>query len=164
MKIMQSQGFTLIELMVTIAIAAIIAMMAAPTFGDMIQNQNLNRSTSELVSQLNNARSQAALTRHNVYVVLKNMPESKDQTKTECANNKIKYGANCEKLLYWYPQGKSTLKGISPDGSVEINFLLTGGVSVATTFEICSENGKKSKIISVSRMGTIQRVTEGTCS
>ena len=43
MMMKKIQGFTLIELMVTIAVLAIIAMMAAPTFGDMLDKQNLNR-------------------------------------------------------------------------------------------------------------------------
>ena len=54
------KGFTLIELMVTIAVMAIIAMMAAPSFGDMLQRQNLNKSTKELVATLNQARAKAA--------------------------------------------------------------------------------------------------------
>ncbi len=36
----KNQGFTLIELMVTIAVMAIIAMMAAPSFGDMVPNKS----------------------------------------------------------------------------------------------------------------------------
>lgn len=36
----KEQGFTLIELMVTIAVMAIIAMMAAPSFGDLVARKN----------------------------------------------------------------------------------------------------------------------------
>ena len=44
----KEQGFTLIELMVTIAVMAIIAMMAAPSFGDMRDNQKLKLSVMEI--------------------------------------------------------------------------------------------------------------------
>jgi len=33
----KNRGFTLIELMVTIAVLAIVASIAAPTFGDLLQ-------------------------------------------------------------------------------------------------------------------------------
>ncbi len=36
------KGFTLIELMVTIAVMAIIAMMAAPSFTGMVRSNQLN--------------------------------------------------------------------------------------------------------------------------
>lgn len=55
------KGFTLIELMVTIAIMVIIATMAAPSFNNIILKQNLNKSTRDLVIVLQKARSKAAL-------------------------------------------------------------------------------------------------------
>ena len=41
----KNNGFTLIEMMVTIAIFAIIAAMAAPAFGKMVTRQKLNSNT-----------------------------------------------------------------------------------------------------------------------
>ena len=43
-----NRGFTLIELMVTIAVFAIIAMMAAPSFRTMQINQKLKLSVMEM--------------------------------------------------------------------------------------------------------------------
>jgi prepilin-type N-terminal cleavage/methylation domain len=59
----KNNGFTLIELMVTIAVMAIIAMLAAPSFGDMIVRQNLKKSTNELIGVLNQTRAKAVLER-----------------------------------------------------------------------------------------------------
>ena len=39
----KNQGFTLIELIVTIAVMAIIAMMAAPSFNSQIYNYDLKK-------------------------------------------------------------------------------------------------------------------------
>lgn len=154
----KNQGFTLIELMVTVAIMAIIAMMAAPSFGDMILSQNLNRSAQEFIGQLNNARSQAVLERKEVTVKLNKTFDS--LTTTEKTDFAVK------KLLIWSSQGKSVLKTGSP---TEITFLLSGGVKNFAAdingkpFIICNKSGgNKSKNISISLMGTIQ-VTEGTC-
>lgn len=52
-------GFTLIELMVTIAIAAILLMVAVPNFITFIQNNRLTSQANDLVTALNYARSEA---------------------------------------------------------------------------------------------------------
>ncbi len=151
----KSRGFTLIELMVTIAVMAIIAMMAAPSFGNLLQKQNLNRSTQELVSQLNNARSKAVLERREVRVALKRDSDPQDPKPADTPGQ-----------LNWKPVGSEVLTANSP---VEITFLLSGGVKNFAAdingkpFIICNKSGdNKSKNISISLMGTIH-VTEGTC-
>ncbi|MCU4588892.1 GspH/FimT family pseudopilin [Acinetobacter ursingii] len=61
----RSLGFTLIELMVTIAVLAVIAMIAAPSFSSMIKNQRLKQSMTEVKNGIMDARSRAILTRSN---------------------------------------------------------------------------------------------------
>ena len=74
------KGFTLIELMVTIAIMAIIAMMAAPSFGDMLQRQNLNKSMQDLIGVMTEARAQSVLTKSDVTVNFALDPNNLDST------------------------------------------------------------------------------------
>ncbi|MDR2249021.1 GspH/FimT family pseudopilin [Acinetobacter sp.] len=146
--IIPQEGFTLVELMVTIAVMAIIAMMAAPTFGDMLVNQNLNRSAEDLVSSINQARMKAVVERRQITVQLNST-----------------YIADTDNQINWMPSGKAQLKTGSDSSII---FLMSGLVKDATgdtTFEICNKaTGNKSKIISVSRMGTIQSNAVGTCS
>lgn len=52
-------GFTLIELMVTIAIVAIVLGIAIPSFSSTIASNRLTTSANELVTALNLARSEA---------------------------------------------------------------------------------------------------------
>ena len=52
-------GFTLVELMVTLVIAAILLTAGVPSFNTLIKNNRLTTSNNELVSALNLARSEA---------------------------------------------------------------------------------------------------------
>lgn len=52
-------GFTLIELMVTIGIAALLLGIAAPSFREMAVRNRLSTYTNELISTINVARSEA---------------------------------------------------------------------------------------------------------
>lgn len=52
-------GFTLIELMVTIAIAAILLTVGVPSFVSTVQNNRMVASLNDLVTDLNLARSEA---------------------------------------------------------------------------------------------------------
>ena len=55
----KSRGFTLIELMTTIAIAAILVIIAIPNFNSFVKNNTLTTSANNLVFALNYARNEA---------------------------------------------------------------------------------------------------------
>ncbi|MCH7335848.1 prepilin-type N-terminal cleavage/methylation domain-containing protein [Acinetobacter sp. NIPH 2699] len=160
----KGRGFTLIELMVTIAVLAIVAMMAVPAFNSMMLTQNLNKSTQNLISTFNEARAKAVLERSAIKVVLKS-----DSTGTPIANTAMQFN--------WQPESKNVLSSSSPTALL---FNLNGGVCIADNstppvcqrlidsssdvFEICDKaGGNKSKTVSISKMGTIQQTQAGTC-
>jgi len=64
----RNHGFTLIELMVSIAVLAIIAALAAPSFRAIIENNRLTSQANELVTALAFARSEAVRRRTPVTV------------------------------------------------------------------------------------------------
>jgi type IV fimbrial biogenesis protein FimT len=55
----KSRGFTLIELMITISIAAILMAIAIPSFNSTIRSTRLTTYANELITSLNLARSEA---------------------------------------------------------------------------------------------------------
>lgn len=62
-------GFTLIELMVSISIVAIMLVVAAPSFKNFIRNSELTSLTNKLLAAINAARSEAMKYGRNALVV-----------------------------------------------------------------------------------------------
>ena len=62
-------GFTLIELMVTLAIVAVLMMVAAPNFVGFQRNSEMTSATNSLLSAANAARAEAMKTGLNAFVV-----------------------------------------------------------------------------------------------
>ncbi|MCF9045448.1 GspH/FimT family pseudopilin [Acinetobacter nectaris] len=153
------RGFTLIELMVTIAVLAVIAIIAAPSFSNMILRQNLNSSGKTLVSAFTTARTKAALERRNIRVMLNTQPQ-----------------ANTDTSLSWSPNGK-TVQNTSggnltaiifrPDGFIQKNNETTPA-STNIQIRLCEQatSANLSKIVTVSFLGGVAResaITNG-CS
>ncbi|MEE9885437.1 MULTISPECIES: prepilin-type N-terminal cleavage/methylation domain-containing protein [Acinetobacter] len=141
------EGFTLVELIVTIAVMAIIAMMAAPSFTQLMAKQKLNANTRELISALSQGRSQAVLLRTNVTVHLV-------------------AGTNTNIDFYWEPTSGNQVT--APTSISSITFgqdgSLISGISANTDFVICNSIAKTQKSFALTRMGTLYLKSDGTCS
>lgn len=64
-----SRGFTLIELMVTIALLAVMLMLAAPSFVSFQRNSELTSTANSLLATMTAARAEAMKAGRNAYVV-----------------------------------------------------------------------------------------------
>lgn len=56
----RQQGFSLVELLVTLVVAAIMLAFAVPTFSRLLMNNSLTSQTNEMLAGLKLARSEAA--------------------------------------------------------------------------------------------------------
>ncbi|MFC3717078.1 GspH/FimT family pseudopilin [Luteimonas soli] len=63
-----ARGFTLVELMVTLAVLTIIAVIAMPSFANLIRGNRLVSSANEMVALLQTARTSAISNRASVTV------------------------------------------------------------------------------------------------
>src|SRR5437016_1693484 len=62
------RGFTLTELMVTVAVAGVLAMMAVPNMRTFLQNNRLSSASNDLLRSFNLARTEAIKHQANVVV------------------------------------------------------------------------------------------------
>lgn len=171
-KMRKVWGFTLVELMVTISLMAIIAVIAIPSFNNLMLKQNLNKSTRELVITLNKARSKAALERRLVTVTLK--PSSED-TKSTLSEDTESTLSKDESTLNWVASGKTTLVSTTTavifrsDGLVQNSTTATSPLTSDLTLVLCDQpqaTAQYSKRITISRMGTVQQgeLVSGSCN
>ena len=151
MNINNESGFTLIELMVTIAVFAILVSIAAPSFSEILAKQKLNSTTSELINTINTARSQAVTLRKDITLTLKSDSKSTD---TE---------------FFWKPETGTELK--QPTSVQKITFTAFGTLKQddagadfqSMDFIICHTKANKSKILNLNRMGNLTMGADKSC-
>ena len=71
------RGFTLIELMVTLTVLAIVLSLAAPSFASLLASNRMATQTNELIGALNLARSEAVRRSQPVTLLAANANYSK---------------------------------------------------------------------------------------
>ncbi len=72
-------GFTILELMVVVTIAAILAMFAVPNFTVMLKNNCIITKTNSMVSSLQFARSEAVKRNNDVSLVALNAADANNE-------------------------------------------------------------------------------------
>lgn len=163
---MKNRGFTLIELMVTIAIVAILATVAVPSFRDIIVNNRMASQANALVSALTLARSEAV---------------KQNQTATVCASSN---GTSCTTCatgvdwacgwLVWVDSNgdntlqaseiirvESTLAGSSKltGPAASLQYQASGFTTAAVTYSLCYStqySGRKTSVSTTGRVNTVK--------
>lgn len=148
-------GFTLVELLITVSILAILATVGVPSFQAIIQNSRATALTNDLVSALNLARSEA--TKRGIAVSV-------------CATNnnwlngwRVEPGNNCnaninDVIRVWpqTPPNSVILTNIANLGFDATGARLDAGAA-ETSFQVHSQNcsGERSRILRVSTTGRV---------
>ena len=163
------RGFTLVELLVTLAVAAILLTVAVPSFRDFVKTNRLRSVANDFITAVNMARNAAI---------------SRGQNATLCASSNQ---STCNSTdwadgwLVWVDaNGNGTLdseeqvvtqsslgNGItlaSTSGATSYVFLPDGSTSAADALTLCDDRtGETGRAISISVTGH-PSVADNTCS
>ncbi|RPE29896.1 prepilin-type N-terminal cleavage/methylation domain-containing protein [Acinetobacter sp. BIGb0102] len=93
----KTRGFTLIELMVTIAVLAVIAMMAAPSFGNLIARKQLDTTAKDFALVFGETRGQAISLGKDITLKL----TCPIETNTANGQTEVICPVNNSTTLYW---------------------------------------------------------------
>lgn len=153
-----SRAFTLIELMVTLAVLAIVISLAAPSFSNMLQENRLSALTNELQGSLQLARSEAVKRRSNVVVCRSNADQDDCDNGTDWAGGWLMMSGT-DVLRVWDP-----IQGVVVTGpNTGITFRSNGMASTqnwTVTHSACT--GQQKRTLSVNATGSTTLV-KGNC-
>ena len=139
----RTQGFTLIELMITVALLAIMAMIAVPSFTQFTQNNQLQAKAEEMKSFLNFARTEAVLNR--AMITVKSKDENDDYVASDAAVKwVIERPSSADdtplRILDFNPD-QAKIVALDTSGSVvsELTYRPNGLVNAPVNFTVCRE-------------------------
>nr|WP_228724637.1 prepilin-type N-terminal cleavage/methylation domain-containing protein [Psychrobacter sp. KCTC 72983] len=148
-----NSGFTLIELMVTIAVLAIIVSIAAPSISTQLANQRVKSTAATLENALKEAKAESIIRRQKITLTYANTSTPKVITITAPGSTII--------ASYSY-NSKSVIK---PDIATPTTFEPSKWVTTALTYTVCDNyNGATSRQIEVDKVANITIKVGGTCS
>ena len=167
----REQGFTLIELVITIAIMAIIAAMAAPSMQRQIQQARIKDGANIIEAALKDARTQAMIAQRSTRVVLTNSSSSKKITVLYVKRS----ATDADEMLSDYTLDKNLTITASPSALTAVSFTPykkayqgdtgTGTVTDSSTnFSVCYGAGSDKYTITVDASSNIVTSKNGTCS
>lgn len=146
-RLMANSGFTLIELMVTIAVLAIIVSIAAPNISTQLANQRVKSTAATLENALKEAKAES---------VIRRQAQALSYTNGATDAGTITIGT----LRTYRYDAKSTIKGVTG----AITFRPSKVASAAATYTICDSNTSASaRQVTVNKLAVIGNQTGGTC-
>lgn len=155
---MNSSGFTLIELMVTIAVLAIIVGIAAPSISTQLANQRVKSTATNIENALKEAKAESIIRRQNITVAYNST--LKTITITGRSNAVIAtYNVNSQ---------SSISQDITPTSVTQVIFQpnkMVSGAGTEVVYTICDDGSTNEtpKQVTVNKIANISVTNTGSC-
>ena len=155
---MSSSGFTLIELMVTIAVLAIIVSIAAPSISMQLANQRVKSTASVIENALKEAKAESIIRRQNVMV-----------TYSSTLNTIVLTGRNSTVIATYNVNSQSTVsRVITPATVTQVVFQpnkLISGASTEVVYAICDSGSSNEtpRQVRINSIANISITNAGSC-
>ena len=148
---MRDTGFTLVELMVTLMVAVILAVTAVPSFTSFILNQGVRSTSFELISALAYTRSEA---------IKRNQPVTLQAEDGDWLNGWVAQAGETA-LRTWVPARRLDIDVPDPDSEASaitaVTFRPDGRTDTSVQFTLCDQNGSDEVAQRVIRLDTSGR-------
>lgn len=176
-----SRGFTLLELLITVAVMAVALGFGVPSYNRIMANSQMAAATNDLLVLVQNARAQAMRTRNRVVVCPSTNGNSCSGSDWSQAISGVDTNRNdtidgSEQILRRVELGPrivaSTLSDLPliflPDGTARMGEATDDGISDPEAIMVCVDgNTAPGRVVNVGFSGAqtqVVRVAEGECS
>lgn len=168
-------GFSLIELMVTIGVLAIMLMIAMPAFSNFITSNRLTAQINELLGDLRTARNEAAARSRSVRVCIAASGTACATSGSDWAAGRIIWAdtngnaaLDASEIIKYVPalEGSVTLVASGPTDTSTVSFVPQGNLAVASawTFKLCAPGSTTGRelVLPISGRAAAKKIT--SCS
>lgn len=149
---MRQSGFSLVELMVAVAILGILSAVAVPSMQNLIAESRLSAQVDVLVAGLNQARTLATSSRKAITVCGVADPNTATACGSDWANGFIIYDGSA----VLYRQGFKDVQVTVPSSAPVVFSKVTGALVNEATLKVCAR-GLKERIVSVKWSGRVSK-------
>ena len=157
-----TQGFTLIELMVVIAIAGILVSMATPSFVELTQNSRMRSEANALLGAFAYARTEAVKRGNNVHIGVAGT-DGRMMAWVDATGGTADSWDAGEELRMWEPLHTS-IEINSANNISAFSFSATGVINSADVLTICDDRtGETGRTLTILLSG-LTYLTNVPCS
>lgn len=153
-----SSGFTLIELMVTIAVLAIIVSIAAPNISTQLANQRVKLTASVIETALKEAKAESIIRRQNITVTYSSALKTINITGR----------SNVVIASYNINKQSTVSQNITPTSVTQVIFQpnkMVSGAGTEVVYTICDDvsTNETPKKVTVDKIANISVTNTGSC-
>jgi type IV fimbrial biogenesis protein FimT len=167
----RSNGFTLMELMVTLVIAVLLGMLAVPSITQFIQSNRLVSTTNELVAAFNAARTEAV--KRGTQAIVCESTSGTSCSATGNWNSGWIVFADADNSSTWTASDTMVrvYPAVPPNHATNVSasivvFDRQGGIQTPATasssYSVCNSKIGRRKTVVITRIGKVA-LTENTC-